>query len=181
MSGSSSKTTVEVVPYDPSWKEAYCEEAHKILEVLGSELLEIHHIGSTSIPGIYAKPIIDILGGARKIEDIDKYTDAMARIGYEAWGEFGLPGRRFFVKGVPKRTHNLHIFEAGNTEITRHLAFRDYMIAHPADAQQYSELKKELAEKHKGDIDGYCDGKDAFVKAMERKAIEWANDLTYPS
>ncbi len=103
-----------------------------ILEVLGSELLEIHHIGSTSIPGIYAKPIIDILGGARKIEDIDPYNDAMARIGYGARGEFGLPGRRFFVKGVPKRTHHLHIFESGNTELTRHLAFRDYMIAHPA-------------------------------------------------
>jgi GrpB-like predicted nucleotidyltransferase (UPF0157 family) len=171
-----SMTIVEVVPHDPSWKEAYREEARRILEVLGSGLLEIHHIGSTSIPGIYAKPIIDILAGARKIDDIDRYDDAMARIGYEAKGEFGLPGRRFFVKGIPKRTHNLHIFEAGSTEFTRHLDFRDYMIAHPGDARRYSELKKQLAEKHKGDIEGYCDGKDAFVKALEIKAIAWAKN-----
>jgi len=176
MSGSGSITIVEVVPHDPSWKEAYREEARKIIEVLGSEVLEIHHIGSTSIPGIYAKLIIDILAGARKIEDVDRYNDAMARIGYEAWGQYGLPGRRFFVKGVPRRTHNLHIFESSNTEITRHLDFRDYMIAHPGDARQYSELKKELAKKYEGDIEGYCDGKDAFVKDMERKAIEWAKN-----
>jgi len=148
----------------------------KILEVLGPEILEIHHIGSTSIPGICAKPIIDILAGARKIVDIDRYDDAMAGIGYEAWGEYGLPGRRFFVKGVPWRTHNLHIFESGNTEITRHLDFRDYMIAYPEDARQYSELKKLLAEKNRGDVEGYCDGKDAFVKDMEKKAIEWAKN-----
>ena len=174
MPGSDSITVIEVVPHDPSWKDTYQKEARKILEVLGDELVEIHHIGSTSIPGIYAKPIIDVLGGARRIENIDKYNDAMAKIGYQARGEFGLPGRRFFVKGVPKRTFNLHIFESGSPELTRHLNFRDYMIAHPEDALQYSELKKKLAKEHFGDLDGYCDGKDAFVKEMERKAIEWA-------
>ena len=98
----------------------------------------------------------------------------MACIGYEARGEFGLPGRRFFVKGIPKRTHNVHIFRAGSLEISRHLAFRDYMIAHPDDARKYSELKQKLAIRYKGDINGYCDGKDAFVKDMEKKAIAWA-------
>jgi GrpB-like predicted nucleotidyltransferase (UPF0157 family) len=171
-----SVTIVEVVPHDPSWKEAYYEEALNVLDVLGPELLEIHHVGSTSIPGIYAKPIIDILAGASKIEAIDLYNDAMARIGYQARGEFGLPGRRFFVKGVPKRTHNLHIFTAGTPEMIRHLHFRDYMIAHPEDAHKYSELKKKLAIEYEGDIEGYCDGKDAFVKDMERKAIAWAKD-----
>ena len=178
MPGSDSITIVEVVPHDPSWKDTYQKEARRILEVLGAELVEIHHIGSTSIPGIYAKPIIDILGGARKIENIDMYNVAMAKIGYQAKGEFGLPGRRFFVKGVPKRTFNLHIFEAGSPGLTRHLSFRDYMIAHPEDARQYSELKRKLAQEYKGDLDGYCDGKDAFVKEMERKAIVWAKNRT---
>jgi GrpB-like predicted nucleotidyltransferase (UPF0157 family) len=167
-------TIVEVLPYDPAWKDEYRREADRLLAVLGDDILEIHHIGSTSIPGIYAKPIIDILAGARDIADIDRHNDAMARLGYEARGEFGLPGRRFFTKGIPRRTHNLHIFKAGNEEFTRHLDFRDYMIAHPEDARKYGELKRNLAEQHRGDIDGYCDGKDYFVKEMEQKAIAWA-------
>ena len=80
------------------------------------------------------------------------------------------------MKGVPKRTHHVHIFQAGSSEISRHLAFRDYMIAHPEEARKYSELKQKLAIQYKGDIDGYCDGKDAFVKEMEKKAVQWAKN-----
>ena len=174
MDRSDSISIVEQVSHDPAWAEEFRKEAQKLREVLGDEIIAVHHIGSTSIPGITAKPIIDILVEARRIEDIDHYNDAMARHGYLALGEFGLPGRRFFVKGVPNRTHNLHIFQAGSTEIYRHLAFRDYMIAHPEDARKYSELKQKLALQYKGDMDGYCDGKDAFVKEMEKKAIAWA-------
>ena len=174
MADQNSIIIVEQVPHDPEWDNAYRMESLKLRDILGDEIVAVHHIGSTSIPRITAKPIIDILVEARKIEDIDRYNEAMARIGYEARGEFGLPGRRFFVKGVPKRTHNAHIFQAGSSEISRHLAFRDYMIAHPDDARKYSELKQRLALQHKGDIDGYCDGKDAFVKEMEKKAIAWA-------
>jgi len=167
-------TVVEVLPYDPAWKDEYRREAERLLAVFGDDIVEIHHIGSTSIPGIYAKPVIDMLAGARDIAAIGRHDDAMARLGYEARGEFGLPGRRFFTKGIPKRTHNLHIFVAGNEEFTRHLDFRDYMIAHPEAARKYGELKKALAGTCENDIDKYCDGKDAFVKEMERKAIAWA-------
>jgi GrpB-like predicted nucleotidyltransferase (UPF0157 family) len=174
MAGQTSITTVEQVPHDPEWDNAFQREALKLREILGDEIVAIHHIGSTSIPGITAKPVIDILAEARRIEDINHYNEAMAHTGYEARGEFGIPGRRFFMKGVPKRTHNLHIFQTGSPDVDRHLAFRDYMIAHPEDARKYSELKQKLALRHKGDIDGYCDGKDAFVKDMEKKAIAWA-------
>ena len=174
MADQTSIIIVEQVQHDPEWDNAYRKEALELREILGDDLVAVHHIGSTSIPDITAKPIIDILGEARKIEDIDRYNDGMECIGYEARGEFGLPGRRFFVKGVPKRTHNVHIFQAGSSEISRHLAFRDYMIAHPDEARKYSELKQRLAVQYKGDIDGYCDGKDAFVKEMEKKAIAWA-------
>jgi len=174
MDKADSISVVEQVSHDPAWAEEFRKEAQKLREVLDGEIIAIHHIGSTSIPGITAKPIIDILGEARRIEDIDYYNDAMARHGYLALGEFGLPGRRFFVKGAPKRTHNVHIFQAGSIEIYRHLAFRDYMIAHPEEARKYSELKQKLALQYKGDMGGYCDGKDAFVKEMEKKAVAWA-------
>ncbi|HEY3423122.1 MAG TPA: GrpB family protein [Methanocellaceae archaeon] len=174
MADQNSIMIIEQVSHDPEWDNEYRREAQKLCEILGDEIVAVHHIGSTSIPDITAKPVIDILGEARRIEDIDIHNEAMARQGYQARGEFGLPGRRFFVKGVPKRTHHVHIFQAGSPEIYRHLAFRDYMIAHPDDARKYSELKQKLAIQYKGDIDGYCDGKDAFVKEMERKAIAWA-------
>jgi GrpB-like predicted nucleotidyltransferase (UPF0157 family) len=170
-----SVTMVEVVPHDPSWEDKYQREARKLSEILANEIIEIHHIGSTSIPGLPAKPIIDILIGVRKIEDVDRYNDDMIRAGYEARGEYGIPGRRFFTKGIPKRTHNVHIFQADDTGFKRHLYFRDYMIAHPEDAKKYGELKKTLAGTCENDIDRYCDGKDAFIKEMERKAIAWAN------
>jgi GrpB-like predicted nucleotidyltransferase (UPF0157 family) len=99
----------------------------------------------------------------------------MEALGYEAMGEFGLPGRRYFWKksspGI--RTHNVHTYETNSPEISRHLAFRDYMIAHSDAAQQYSELKRQLAKQYPQDIEGYMDGKDEFVKVIEKKALEW--------
>jgi GrpB-like predicted nucleotidyltransferase (UPF0157 family) len=90
-------------------------------------------------------------------------------------GEFGIPGRRYFRKSDAAgiRTHHVHTFQVGSPEIERHLVFRDYMIAHPDDAQNYSELKHLLAKQYPNDIDGYMDGKDEFIKEMDRKAAAW--------
>jgi GrpB-like predicted nucleotidyltransferase (UPF0157 family) len=98
----------------------------------------------------------------------------MAALGYRAWGEFGLPGRRFFTKDESgTRTHNVHVYGAGNPEIERHLAFRDYMISHPEQARAYGLLKRELARRFPTDFESYMDGKDAFVKERERRALAW--------
>ena len=167
-------TFVEVVPHDPAWKDAYRREERILREVLGDEIVEVHHIGSTSVPALPAKPIIDILVGVRDIGRVDLYNDAMARAGYEARGEYGIPGRRFFTKGIPKRTHNVHVFRVDDPDFRRHLYFRDYLIAHPEAAKQYGQLKKANAAACNDDIEKYCDLKDAFVKDLERKAIEWA-------
>lgn len=166
---------VEVVPPDPAWQKAFQTESKQLALVMGENIVTIHHIGSTAIPGIYAKPVIDFLIEAKSITKIDKQNTAMAAIGYEAMGEFGLPGRRYFRKNrSPEvRTHNVHIYEVGSSEIIRHLAFRDYMIAHPDAAQQYSELKRQLVKQYPHDIKGYMDGKDEFVKIMEKKALIW--------
>jgi GrpB-like predicted nucleotidyltransferase (UPF0157 family) len=170
---------VEVVPHDPTWHSKFEEEAKLIALVLGDNVVDIHHIGSTSIPTIYAKPIIDILVQVQDIAKIDEQSSAMTALGYEIMGEFGIPGRRFFRKHNEQgiRTHHVHIFKINVFEVQRHLAFRDYMIAHLDDALKYSNLKRELAQQHPEDIEGYVNGKDGFIKEMERKAIEWKRSL----
>lgn len=168
---------VEVVPHDAAWRSKFVDESNLITPVLGDNLVIIHHIGSTSIPGIYAKPIIDILVEVKDITKVDEPNAAMTALGYEAMGEFGIPGRRFFRKNTEsQRSHHVHIFAANSPDIKRHLAFRDYMIAHPEDAQKYSELKRQLAKLYPENIYGYMDGKDGFIKEMERKALAWQAD-----
>ena len=166
---------VEVVPHNPEWKNLFKTEARAIATILGSNAIDIHHIGSTSIPNIYAKPIIDILVAVKEIDRVDSKSSSMENLGYQAMGEFGIEDRRFFRKhnssGI--RTHHVHIFPANSPQIKRHLAFRDYIIAHPASAEQYSNLKRQLAQQYPHDIESYMDGKDAFIKDIDRKAIQY--------
>lgn len=165
---------VEVVPHNPKWRDAFEVESKYIADVLGENCVAIHHIGSTAIPGISAKPIIDILVEVQDITKVDEQNSVMKSLGYEVMGEYGIPCRRFFRKDSKEdvRTHHIHIFEIGSPQIARHLAFRDYMIAHPEDAQKYSELKRDLAEKYPHNIDEYMDGKDSFIKEIDKKAAQ---------
>jgi GrpB-like predicted nucleotidyltransferase (UPF0157 family) len=144
----------------------------------GKNLLEIHHIGSTAIPGIYAKPIIDMLPVVADIAAVDECISQMKSLGYEALGEFGIPQRRYFRRNnaAGVRTHQIHAFQIGSPAITRHLAFRDFLRAHPEIALQYSDLKRRLADSHPNDIEAYMDGKDAFVKEIEARALSWLAD-----
>lgn len=160
-----------VVPHDSNWKSRFIAESEKIRFALGEQVVEIHHIGSTAIPGIYAKPVIDMLAVAKNIEELDLCNEAMTELGYEVKGEFGIPGRRYFRKDIEGiRTFQLHIFELGSEQIDRHLAFRDYLNSHPEDAAAYSELKRRLILEHDGDPERYMDGKDGFVREIDRKA-----------
>jgi GrpB-like predicted nucleotidyltransferase (UPF0157 family) len=166
---------VKVVPYDPAWPREFECEASRIAEVLRNVAIAIHHIGSTAIPGIHAKPIIDILLEISDLPSLDANSAAMMSLGYEAMGEFGIPHRRYFPKNNADgtRTHQVHAFEAGSETAIRHLAFRDYMIAHPMAAHAYGELKQSLARQHPDSIEGYMDGKDAFIKEHETLALAW--------
>ena len=166
---------VNVVPHDPGWRDAFEAEAKLVAAALGENVVAVHHIGSTAIPDIYAKPVIDLLVEVRDLTEVDGRSPAMGSIGYEVLGEYGISGRRSFRKDDERgvRTHQVHVFEAGSAEVVRHLAFRDYMIAHPGDAQKYSELKRRLAEEHPQNMDGYMDGKDGFIKEMDRRAARW--------
>ena len=148
----------------------------EIKKILGENCTAIHHIGSTSVTGLAAKPIIDIMPVVRKLEAVDKSASAFEKLGYEYMGEFGISGRRYLRKGGEERTHQIHIFSEDNTvDIERHLAVRDYLRTHKDVCDEYAALKKELARKYPYDIDGYCDGKDEFVRQMEQKALKWRN------
>src|SRR5438270_451627 len=140
---------VEVVPHNLGWRDAFEAEAKHVAAALGEDVVAIHHIGSTAIPDIYAKPVLDLLVEVRDITEVDGQSSAMESLGYEVMGEYGIPGRRYFRKDNQEgiRTHNIHAFEAGSEEVERHLAFRDYMIAQHGDAQRDSELKRRLAEQ----------------------------------
>ncbi len=163
---------VEVVPYDPTWPRRAAAEIRRLRRAFGANLVALEHIGSTSVPRLAAKPIIDILGEVRDITLVDTCGAALAQLGYTARGEYGIPGRRYFFRAEGERhTHHLHVFAAGDAGLKRHRALRDYLRAHPAEAAAYGQLKLELAARFPADIEAYMDGKDAFVKAMEQRAL----------
>lgn len=160
---------IEVVSYDPDWPRLFEIEASQIRQALGRNCIDIHHIGSTSVPGLSAKPIIDMLPVVKNILEVDPAAKAMENLGYAAKGEYGIAFRRFFQKGIPVRTHNVHIYEEGDPEIGRYIKFRDWMRFHADDAQAYAKLKLDLADKYPDDILSYCMGKDAFVAQIDAK------------
>ncbi|MFM1652852.1 GrpB family protein [Brevibacillus sp. B_LB10_24] len=169
---------VVVTEYNDTWNHMFSEEAQKIKGIFGDELVDIHHIGSTSVPGLKAKPIIDIMPVVKDIEKVDAFDEQMTGLGYECMGEFGIKGRRYFRKGGDNRTHQIHVFQVDNKEaIERHLAVRDFLRTHVEAAKQYGNLKEMLAKHYPDDIEAYMDGKDAFVKELERTALYWFGNV----
>ena len=163
---------ITVLNYDPEWPLKYERERKAIAEILDGNGISIYHIGSTSVPGLAAKPIIDMMAVVRSLEKVDDARGKFSELGYEYLGEFGIAGRRYFRKGGDERTHQIHIFQADDwNNIGRHLAFRYYMRTHEKERAEYAEIKTALAQRFPYDIDGYCDGKDAFVREMEKRAL----------
>ncbi|MCM3571752.1 GrpB family protein [Mesobacillus subterraneus] len=166
---------VEVVPYNPEWKTLFEKEKQVLESIFEPAKIEIHHIGSTSVPGLSAKPIIDIMLAADSLERVEKATPAIEAAGYEAKGENGIPGRRYFQKhdenGI--RKVHLHSFEKGSHQLYRHLVFRDYLRAHPSEASKYAEVKEAAAQKYEYDIESYIAEKSPIVKEMEHRAMQW--------
>ena len=165
---------IEVVDYRPEWDTMFKVESKKIKKILGKNCVGVYHIGSTSVKDLPAKPIIDIMPVVKDISLVDAHNGEFEALGYECRGEFGIPGRRFFAKGGDNRTHHIHIFEQSNqTDIQRHIAVRDYLNAHSDTAAKYAALKKKLAAEFPFDNDGYCDGKEEYMKSLEEKALHW--------
>ncbi|HEY7396615.1 MAG TPA: GrpB family protein [Gemmatimonadaceae bacterium] len=138
---------IVLAEYDPAWTHAFSREAERIRPVFGALLVELHHIGSPAVPGLRAKPVIDMLAVVSDVRALDKQTKGFEALGYEAMGEFGLLGRRYFRRDDPAgvRTHQVHAYAVESSgEIERHLNFRDYIRQHPDVARAYSDLKQAL-------------------------------------
>ncbi|MBN6206807.1 GrpB family protein [Ralstonia pickettii] len=169
---------MEVTVFNKEWAVLFEEEAEKIKYIFGENLISIDHIGSTSVAGLKAKPIIDIMPVVKNIYLVDQNNEEMQKLGYEPMGEFGIAGRRYFRKGQEKRTHHVHIFQEGSPDIKRHIAFRDYLRAHPNLRDRYGALKSKLAEQFPFDKESYINGKDALVKEIEAQALEWFDAIS---
>ncbi|MCG7573932.1 GrpB family protein [Phaeobacter sp. CNT1-3] len=163
-----------IIPHDPTWTDAFTAEAAALNAALPDVALTLHHIGSTAIPGILAKPIIDLMGVVPDLAQMDRHDDTMRTLGYEVMGAFGIEGRRYYRKfdASGQRSHHLHVFATGAPDITRHLAFRDYLRAHADVATEYSALKEQLTATN-ADWERYVEGKDPFIKRVEQDALRW--------
>ncbi len=161
------RAIVTIVPYHPKWAEYFRQEKELLLKTMGETVLDIRHIGSTSIVGMPSKPILDILVGIQTLAEVEPFVANLNAIGYEDKGNGDEPGRRYFVKGAPeKRTHHLNFCEMNGSFWVRHILFRDYLEIHPEAAQQYAALKRTLAAKFPNDRPAYTAGKEKFVRSI---------------
>jgi GrpB-like predicted nucleotidyltransferase (UPF0157 family) len=167
---------ISISDYDPAWPEMFEQERERLQSVLGTPILTIEHMGSTAVPGLAAKPIIDLLVGVRQLTEVRSHCIEQLQAldytyipQYESW----LPDELFFRKGVPGPwTHHVHVMELSNPRWEAFLSFRDYLRAHPDAASEYGDLKKSLAVAFKDDIVGYRNAKHDFVVAALRKRRE---------
>ena len=158
-----------IVDYDPAWPDRFAREAAAIRALMGEEIVELEHIGSTSVPGLPAKPTVDLLLAVDTFAPLDHYSVLLAGLGYAHQPHVNDSERLFFWKGAP-RTYHLHIVEYATWEHQRHLLFRDYLRAHPEVAGQYAALKRALAERFKHNRTGYTSAKSEFINTTIEQA-----------
>lgn len=169
------QSTVTILPYDPSWAKAFEAQTKQIQEALGAIDIDFHHIGSTSIPGMIARPIIDILGVVSSFTLTDPRGNDMRRLGYEVLGEFGMDDRRYYrmTSRLGSWSYQLEIYVEGSDQIEKHIATRDYLIEHSEHAQTFAELKTELIANPSLKLDEYLNGKARLTNEIERNALRW--------
>jgi GrpB-like predicted nucleotidyltransferase (UPF0157 family) len=159
--------TVELVDHDPTWPELFEEERGRVAEVFGDNVLGIEHIGSTAVPDLCAKPIVDVLVGLRELELTDEQIASMERLGYEYLGEYGRPGRLFFRK--QPHTHHVHVVEHGGEHWERQLTFREALRTDTEERERYDRFKRRLAaEGHPREV--YTELKTPFIREVEARA-----------
>lgn len=163
--------TVKLVSYNPKLKGSFEREKKRLQKALGNLVIGIEHVGSTAIPGVSAKPIIDIAIVMKSIKSPDRLIKLLETVGYQYKQDDDVPGRLFFTKGPEeKRTHYIHVIELGGKEWQNLILFRDYLLSHKQAILQYNELKNKLAKSYTLDRKAYTSGKDKFIKAILKKA-----------
>ncbi|RWL75790.1 MAG: GrpB family protein [Mesorhizobium sp.] len=158
--------TSSIRSYDPQWPQKYADEAARLAPIFGSALLELHHVGSTAVPGLAAKPEIDILAVVNSTGVPEEWARSFEKLGYRRGGDLS-PGHHFFkrdIEGV--RTHKLHICREAHPSVAELLRFRDHLRRHPDDRVKYQELKIKLERENTEGIREYLSAKAPFIRSV---------------
>jgi GrpB-like predicted nucleotidyltransferase (UPF0157 family) len=158
---------VRVVPYDPAWPALAREAARAIVEACGGLVLRVEHVGSTAVPGLAAKPVLDLMPALARTEDGERIGPMMTALGYAVRGELGILGRHLFTRRIDGDTHveqhNVHAYETSHPEWERHLVFRDALRADGVMRAEYERVKRALAEQYRDDLATYAESKSPFI------------------
>lgn len=169
MTSIESPVPIEVVPYNPAWPEIYAAERARILSAT-PEFIEFEHIGSTAVPGLRAKPIIDMMASVERLEGNEGLISCLNELGYIVF-ETGMPNRLFFRKyPAGEQKYHLHIVEQSSWETRKERLMRDYLCEHPDEAAAYGALKEGLVDEYRNDSDGYTKAKTAFIQGVMDRA-----------
>jgi GrpB-like predicted nucleotidyltransferase (UPF0157 family) len=163
---------VIIADYDPHWPAVYEVEKELIVGVIGDKLVKVEHVGSTAVPDLGAKPIIDIMVGINRLSDAKECIEPLKGIGYEydPRYEVELPERRYFQKGQSSNHYHLHMVEVTSDFWERHLLFRDFLRTHPETGLQYQKLKQELAARYRTERETYTESKTSFIESVVARA-----------
>ena len=166
------KYSIEVVPYNPMWRLKFEEFSRELIDIFGDNLVEIHHVGSTAVPGLSAKPVIDIVPIVKNLAKVDAISAKFEAYGYEVKGELKMISRRFFIKNdsAGNRLANVHTWDESSPQVENYLIFRDYLRAHPDVTQEYAELKFKPAQDYTHNREGYNGGKEEWILRIIEKA-----------
>lgn len=156
---------IEIVPYDSRWPEVFEEIRRRVATALGDVAIAIEHVGSTAVPGLAAKPVVDLDVVVRSVEDVPMAIARLQPLGYVREGDLGIPGREAFRAPPGTPSHHLYVCAQDSIALQRHLRLRDYLRTHPGAAAAYADLKRELAVRFRDDRDGYTEAKIEFIEA----------------
>jgi len=154
---------LRLVPVGPEWGLRFSAERDRLSTALGTAAIDIQHVGSTAVPGILAKPILDIAVAIQSFGNGHPLVPLLVALGYEYRGEYGIARRHYFVHGAPRRTHHLHMLEQHSADWERHIRFRDLLLSSPAMASEYSQLKLTNVSESSGNRDLYQSLKSSFI------------------
>jgi len=169
---------IEVCEYDPAWPERFLAERKVLAAAFGERAKDIQHIGSTAVPGLGAKPIVDILVAVEALEQANDYRALLDQLGYVNVPHDEDARRLFFCKGAPRQFH-LHVIKFRSWTYWKHIIFRDYLLEHPTTLEEYQCLKIVLANRFHDDRDAYVEGKADFIEMVMERAVK--ERLFYPN
>lgn len=168
---------VRIVDYDSAWAALAEVELRRLKDALGRVAVRLEHVGSTAVPGLAAKSILDLQLSVEAVDALERYVEPLERLGYLFVPASESPDYHFFAKPPERpRTHHLHVCEAGSEHEFRHVAVRDFLRTHADEAVRYTALKRQVVARHPQDRLAYIEGKDEYVTTLEARAVAWARD-----